>query len=144
MKHAKERGWWGMALVLAGSIGLSGCMGAPETRFLSCIPRPPGVEARSYDLHDPFPDESAGPETFTRPRAFQEPRSDTRKTNDLRFLQATQGLTPSTQAYWDPRGPNATAHAPIQPIWRTPASTAPIAVVPRMWDGGSQYNVVAH
>ncbi len=76
--------WWAMLLLL----GTGGCVGPYETRFLSCFQRRPDVEARSYDAHDPFPDESAGPDTYSRPRSFVEPRGDTRKTLDLRFLQA--------------------------------------------------------
>ena len=143
MRHAMERGWWMIALLMVEGLGLTGCM-QQETRFLSCIPRPPGVETRSYDLHDPFPDEDVGPNTFTRPRAFEEPRSDTRKTNDLRFLQAAREFAPRTQAVWDPLDPTGTARAPIQPIWRNRADTSPIAVAPRMWDGSNpRYNVVA-
>ncbi len=143
MRHAMERGWWMIALLVVEGMGLTGCM-QQETRFLSCLPRPPGVEARSYDLHDPFPDEDVGPNTFTRPRAFQEPRGETRKTNDLRFLQAAREFAPRTQAYWDPLDAVGTARAPIQPIWRNRADSSPIAVAPRMWDGSStRYNVVS-
>ncbi|OYW24454.1 MAG: hypothetical protein B7Z55_02130 [Planctomycetales bacterium 12-60-4] len=77
--------WQAMLLVLG--VG-GGCIGPEETRYLSFYQRAPDVEARSYDYHDPFPDESAGPDTYTRPRSFSEPRSDTRKNVDLRFLQA--------------------------------------------------------
>ena len=141
MRHAMERGWWMIALLVVDGIGLTGCM-QQETRFLSCLPRSPGVEARSYDLHDPFPDEEVGPKTGVRPRAFQVPRDETRKTNDLRFLQAAREFTPRTQAFWDPLSPTGTAHAPIQPIWRTRSSPEPIAIAPRMWDGSTRYNVV--
>lgn len=141
MRHAMERGWWMIALLVVDGIGLTGCM-QQETRFLSCLPRSPGVEARSYDLHDPFPDEEVGPKTGVRPRAFQVPRDETRKTNDLRFLQAAREFAPRTHAFWDPLSPTGTAHAPIQPIWRTRSSPEPIAIAPRMWDGSTRYNVV--
>ncbi len=143
MGHAMERGCWMIALMWTCGMGLCGCMQTQETRFLSCIPRPPAVEARSYDLHDPFADENAGPQTFTRPRAFTEPRKNTRKANDLRFLQSAREFSPRTQAYWDPLQSNGTAGAPVQPIWRTPASTDPIASAPRMWEGSPRYNVVS-
>jgi len=68
--------------------GLAGCVGPEETQFLSVYERNSTVEARSYDWHDPFPDERAGPDTASRPLAFSDPRSDTRKNLDLRFLQA--------------------------------------------------------
>ena len=138
MRHAKERGWLLIMLVLTG------CQNTQETRFLSCIPRPPRVEARSYDLHDPFPDESIAPNTFTRPRGFIKPRTEQRKTNDLRFLQAAREFAPSTHAFWDPLDASGTASAPVQPIWRNRADSSPIAVAPRRWDGrSSRYNVVS-
>jgi hypothetical protein len=67
---------------------LSGCVGRQETRYLSLYPRRADVEARSWDFHDPFPDERIGPDTHTRPRQFVEPRTDTRKNYDQRFLQS--------------------------------------------------------
>lgn len=76
------------AAVFLLAFGIGGCVGPEETQFLSLYERNPTVEARSYDWHDPFPDERVGPDTATRPLAFNEPRSDTRKNLDLRFLQA--------------------------------------------------------
>ena len=138
MRHAKERGWLLIVLVLAG------CQNTQETRFLSWFPRPAAQESRSYDLHDPFPDENIGPNTFTRPRGFIVPRTEQRKTNDLRFLQAAREFAPRTQAGWDPLDPSGTVSAPVQPIWRNRAGSSPIAVAPRMWDGSNpRYNVVS-
>jgi hypothetical protein len=141
MTSAMERRWMTLILVLAGS-GL----GCQETRFLSCRTRDPRVEARSYDLHDPFPDESIGPETFSRPRAFEEPRTDERKTFELRNLQASRGvISPAHAAYWDPLGTNAAAAMPVQPIWRQVPAGVPIATQPGMWDDTApRYNVVPH
>lgn len=78
----------GRCLAMLALLAVGGCIGPEETRFLSLYQRDPDVESRAYDYHDPFPDESAGPETFTRPRTFSDPRTDTRKNIDLRFLQA--------------------------------------------------------
>lgn len=140
MTIAMERECLTLMLVLAASS--LGCM---ETRFLSCQTRDPRVESRSYDLHDPFPDESIGPETFSRPRTFQEPRSDNRKTFDLRNLQASRGVTPPVQAYWDPAGVNSTAGVPVQPIWRQPKAAVPIATQPGLWDDTApRYNVIPY
>lgn len=96
---------------------LIGC-GTPETRYLTCIPRPPSVESQSYDLHDPFPDESAGPNTFTRPRTFMQPRTDTRKNLDQRLLKAAYGFPTSKYTTWGP--PQTVAQYPVQPFWRNP------------------------
>lgn len=49
------------------------------------------TESKYYSLHDPFPDEVAGPDTATRPRTFEEPRSDTRRDFDLRLLLSMSG-----------------------------------------------------
>lgn len=137
MSSAMERDCRLLILIVAVS-----SLGCQETRFLSCRVREPSVETRSYDLHDPFPDEDIGPKTFTRPRTFQVPRSDTRKSFDLRNLQASKGVTPP-QMLWDPTGVNPTAAVPVQPIWRQPARGVPIATQPGMWDESSpRYNVV--
>lgn len=140
MTNAMERGWHILILVAA-----AGSLGCQETRFLSCRPRDSSVESRSYDVHDPFPDEDIGPDTFTRPRTFQVPRSDTRKSFDLRNLQASQGVSAPVQAYWDPLGTNPAAAVPVQPIWRQPSRGVPIATQPGLWDDTSpKYNVVPH
>ena len=138
MTGAMERRWLTLILLVVG------CgPGCQETRFLSCRTRDPRVEARSYDLHDPFPDEEMGPKTYSRPRMFQEPRSDTRKTYDLRNLQISRGLTPPAQAYWDPLGINPAAGTPVQPIWRQPR--VPVAAQPGLWDDSlPRYNVVPY
>lgn len=113
------RGAWGVGLLLLG-----GCVGPRETQFLRCAPRSLNVEARSYEYHDPFADEAAGPSTFTRPRTFSEPRSDTRKQFELRNLQALHPNAGRTQFASGP-----------QPLWRVPGATAsatynPSAVLP--------------
>ena len=130
-----ERGATGMCRAMERSTSLlilllmAGCCGIQETRFLSCAPRDPSVEAQSYNLHDPFPDEHAGPNTFTRPRAFIEPRSDTRKNFDLRFLKAAYGFPQQRYSSLDtlPTGGASSSSYPVQPLWRTPQSAPPIA-----------------
>jgi hypothetical protein len=137
-----ERGWKFGGLGLVCVLSLTGCLRTQDTRFLTCLPRPAAIEARAYDFHDPFADESIGPETFTRPRAFQEPRSDTRKSSDLRFLQAAREFAPRPHAFWDPLSPTGTAGAQVQPLWRMPTSPSPIASTTQRWDGAPRYNVV--
>lgn len=140
MTGAMERGWRVLILIVLGS-----SLGCQETRFLNCRTREPRTESRSYDLHDPFPDEKLGPETFIRPRTFQEPRSDERKNFDLRNIQASRGVTAPVRAYWDPMGPKTAAGIPAQPIWQQPASGVPVATQPGLWDDTSpRYNVVPH
>ena len=139
MCNAKDRAGWIMGLMLSGFL-----VGCQETRFLSCLPkRSATVESRSYDVHDPFPDDEIGPKTFSRPRTFEEPRSDTRKTFDLRNLQASRGFSPQTEYAWDPAGPARSASFPAQPIWRQQRPVAPLPTDPRAWDDrGPRYDVV--
>lgn len=133
MKRATERGVIILGLMLAG--------GCQETRLVSCVPRRPAVEAQSYDIHDPFPDDEIGPNTFSRPRTFDVPRSDTRKTFDLRNLQAAKFSATQSQAYWNPGTPRA--NASVQPIWRQQGPAASVAADNSVWDDTlPRYNVV--
>ncbi len=105
---------------------MAGCRGTQETQYLKITPRPAQAEIQSYNIHDPFPDEDAGPNTFTRPRAFMVPRTDTRKDYDLRYLKAAYGFPQQRYALFNnPTG--GTAQYPVQPLWRTPQDAAPIA-----------------
>jgi hypothetical protein len=130
--------WWMWGVV----VGV-GCVGPRETQLLTCAPRPPEMERRSYDYHDPFPDEAIGPETSTRPRTFQDPRSDTRKSFDLRFLQTIYpsaagtpvGRGPAWPGRFSPRLsgrerfpiPSASSPPPMSPSVPLSAPAGPIA-----------------
>lgn len=86
---------WVLALTF---VGMAGCTTtSPCQRMFAGCRRNLGLESKTYTLHDPFPDELAGPDTATRPRAFEEPRSDTRRDFDLRLLFSMSGqpLTPT-------------------------------------------------
>jgi hypothetical protein len=120
-------------------LGMAGCIGPRETQYLSCIPRRPDVEARSYDYHDPFPDENAGPETVTRPRSFVEPRSDTRKTFDLRFLQAMHPTAGRTQLAPGPAWPG---YGPSNVVSGNGFAPAPASPGPIAYPGTMYPNVV--
>jgi len=137
--HAMERGW--LALVLIAVSGL----GCQETRFLSCRARDPRVESRSYDTHDPYPDESLGPETFSRPLTFQEPRTYDRYKFDYRNLQAARGTISPAQAYTSPNGINSAAGTVVTPAWQQPPRSGPVAFQPGNWgDPSPRYNVVPY
>lgn len=47
------------------------------------------LERRSYNLHDPFPDEDFGPDTMSRPPGFVEQRSEPRRIDESVPLSAT-------------------------------------------------------
>jgi hypothetical protein len=126
---------------LMGAVALAGCIGPRETQYLTLRPRPPAVEARSYDWHDPFPDEAIGPDTATRPRAFTEPRTDTRKNFDQSFLQAMHPTAGHTQWAAGPQigPPGLVARPPVYapvvnhpgPVAAYPWPTTTQSVVPR-------------
>jgi hypothetical protein len=110
-------------LLCAGGCGL------PETRFLSWYPRHPGEEARSYSVHDPFPDESAGPDTATRPRSFVEPRSETSRNQHLAQLEMRRQAALSRGMATAPPGVVVPAGAVQgQPAWQQ--VPPPVAVQP--------------
>lgn len=81
------------AFGMLGSAALCGCINPYNTRLPTVATPPPPVEKRSYDIHDPFPDEQLGPETYTRPRGFDEPRAEPRKILEGRSLL---GLPPGS------------------------------------------------
>src|SRR5690606_38402353 len=61
-----------LGLLGVGSAAVCGCVNPMNTRLPTVATPPPPVEKRSYDIHDPFPDEDLGPDTMTRPRGFSE------------------------------------------------------------------------
>ena len=72
-----------IALILA-STG-SGCL--LDTRFVQMpqlMPRHPATEHRAAEFHDPYPDESIGPSTGSRPLGFKRQRAEARRAADLR------------------------------------------------------------
>ncbi|HUQ72228.1 MAG TPA: hypothetical protein VM165_22060 [Planctomycetaceae bacterium] len=113
-------------------IALGGCVGRGETQFLGCAPRRPDVEARSYDWHDPFPDEDAGPGTASRPRSFVEPRSDTRKLFDLRFFEAHHPTAARGQLVHGSYPYGAPVAASPLPNYPYPGGQPPVAAAPVM------------
>ena len=75
-----------------GLCGLCGCTTTgPCQRLFAWCQRDVRNEARLYDLHDPYPDCIAGPDTVTRPRDFVDPRTDSRRDYDLRLLLSMVG-----------------------------------------------------
>lgn len=63
-----------------------GCVNPVNTRLPTLGTPPAPVEQQSYSIHDPFPDEELGPSTMSRPRGFDEPRAEPRKTLESRAL----------------------------------------------------------
>lgn len=85
-----------------------GCLTPANTRFPTLSVAPPGVEAAGYQNHDPFPEESAGPDTFNRPRSFVAPRDEPRNTIESQSRLGVipggvprSNLGPSSSAYPD-------------------------------------------
>ena len=79
--------WLLGALVFSG-----GCLVNPQTRLPQPMPRSTQAEQRSYQIHDPFASSELGPETGTRPRAMDVPRTEAHRAMEQR---AAHGGTPS-------------------------------------------------
>jgi hypothetical protein len=105
----------------AGLIFLTGCTGL---RLPSLATRSPQAERRSYDLHDPFPDEDLGPRTFSRPRASVRERADTQADRELRTLRSQQ-LPPGTVPVPSYGLPTAPGMAPSGPALPPPTYVMP-------------------
>ncbi len=61
-------------LLTIATLPLSGCLNPMFYRLPTLWPRPPEVEQRESEYHDPFPDSQTGPSTGVRPQNFNEQR----------------------------------------------------------------------
>ena len=89
------------ALVMVLISGGSGCL--LDTRFVKMpelMPRHPAAEHRAAEYHDPYPDESIGPSTSSRPPGFTRQRAEARRAADLRGVHLLDpgDLLPPTSA----------------------------------------------
>jgi hypothetical protein len=107
---------------------LTGCTAA-TTRLPTCRAQPADSEVKSYTMHDPFPDEDAGPNTGTRPRVFQKPRTDSTKDYAARNLKAAYGY-PQKMYSWGSPMPVSSNQYPVQPIWQTQPPSAGYTTLP--------------
>ncbi len=57
----------------------AGCLSPYNTRFPSLLYGSPSAERKSFEVHDPLPSVSEGPDTHVRPRGFEAPRSEARQ-----------------------------------------------------------------
>ena len=69
---------------------LPGCINQWNTRLPQVRNAPPELEIRDFERNDPFADMELGPETFTRPRGFEQQRTLPRRMRELRDLQAAR------------------------------------------------------
>ena len=58
---------------------VSGCFSPARTRYPTWEPGDPRAEKRAYELHDPLPDRTTGPDTLSRPRGFELQRTEPRR-----------------------------------------------------------------
>ena len=68
----------------------TGCITPYNTKFPSFGFKNSLVEKRSYEIHDPYPDASLGPDTQTRPRGFDIERREPRRKREQNFLLQSQ------------------------------------------------------
>jgi hypothetical protein len=76
-----------------------------HTRLPTLATGPPALEKRSFEHFDPYADDKLGPETHTRPSAFEQSREPQRNAIEGQIMQgAPAGPVPpgfSTGAYRD-------------------------------------------
>jgi hypothetical protein len=89
------------AVIMIMLSSVSGCL--LDSRYVKMpelIPRHPALEHRAAEYHDPFPDESIGPSTGTRPLGYTRQRAEARRAADLRgiHLLDPSDRLPSTSA----------------------------------------------
>ena len=80
---------WGLSLTSLLLL-TSGCITPYNTQFPSFGFKHPLVEKRSYEIHDPYPDASLGPDTQSRPRGFDIERREPRRKREQNFLLQSQ------------------------------------------------------
>lgn len=80
---------WGF-IALAVTLPISGCITPYNTQFPSFSFKHPLAEKQAYEIHDPFPDSSMGPDTHTRPRGFDVERREPRRKREQNFLMQMQ------------------------------------------------------
>ena len=89
-----------MLLVAISSV--PGCVTPWNTRLPRVAPSPPAAEGRSYQVHDPFPEEDLGPETQVRPREYIESRPAPRRAiegNTLMGVPPAGPMLPPPSSY---------------------------------------------
>ena len=70
---------------------MAGCFNAGSTRLPTFETGQPQVEKRSFERHDPFPDELSGPDMQVRPRGFSNQRTEPRRALEEQLFQGTTG-----------------------------------------------------
>ena len=93
-----------LAFLLVGQ--LTGCLDPRFVRFPEPFPIDTRMEAMSYRFHDPFPDTSAGPNTYSRPPSYQQQRAPARRSSENRLLLGLK-QRPGMAAPTPPRAANA-------------------------------------
>ncbi len=75
----------------AACLLMSGCFNSGLTRLPEFGNGQPQVEKRSFERHDPFPDELSAPDMQVRPREFSNQRSDPRRALEEELFRGTTG-----------------------------------------------------
>jgi hypothetical protein len=90
--------------VAAACLLMTGCFNSGLTRLPGFESGQPQVEKRSYERHDPFPDELSAPDMQVRPREFSNQRSEPRRALEEKLFQGTTGNDPFQSGSPDLRG----------------------------------------
>ena len=70
------------AIVLVISLTQCGCLTPWNTRFPTCMARSDAVSRREAEIEDPFPERDMGPDVGFRPRGFDDPRAEQRRSKE--------------------------------------------------------------
>jgi hypothetical protein len=73
--------------VLAGIVSIGGCLNPSSTRMPRFETGSPRAEKVGLQQHDPFPSSTAGPDTFSRPRGFNQQRTEIRRIREAELLR---------------------------------------------------------
>lgn len=84
------RGWqWGKQGLLGGIVCLlTGCVTPWNTQLPTLYSSHPYVETRRNEQFDPFARSDLGPDTLSRPREYNDPRSTVRQSQDAAIMRS--------------------------------------------------------
>ena len=83
-------------IVIGWTLSLAGCLNPNFVRMPNLAASTPPADRTSLERFDPFPDEEAAPDTFTRPPSYVQQRTEARRSAQQRLLfGAPQSTAPS-------------------------------------------------
>ena len=109
-----------MLLLTLGFSTLCGCPTPTRTTFPTWQTGPQRAENERYQLHDPFPDRTAGPDTMVRPRGYDRQRSESRQAIENTMPEGVRGGRAVPGPQFGPPGEVPPQGASATPSWQYP------------------------